>query len=199
MIAVDVEASGLDFKKHSILSIGAIDLENPERQFYGECRVWEGGEISDDALAVNGFTREEAIDLDKQSEADLIRAFLEWTQHMSNRTLLGQNVSFDRDMLKNAAERAKLSWDMAHRTVDTHTLCVMHIVKSGKDIPLDQQRRRSALDLDAILVYCGIPEEPTPHNALTGAKSHAEVASRLLYDKKLLPDFAQFDIPWLAN
>ena len=40
-------------------------------------------------------------------------------------------------------------------------------------------------------------EEPKPHNALTGAKSHAEVISRLLYDKKLLPEFEQFEIPWL--
>jgi hypothetical protein len=25
---------------------------------------------------------------------------------------------------------------------------------------------------------------------------HAEVISRLLYDKKLLPEFDQYDIPW---
>jgi hypothetical protein len=56
---------------------------------------------------------------------------------------------------------------------------------------------RSALDLDAILRYCGIPDEPMPHNALTGASSHAEVISRLLYDKKLLPDFMKYEIPWL--
>jgi DNA polymerase III epsilon subunit-like protein len=34
MIIVDVETSGLDINNHQILSIGAIDLENPERQFY---------------------------------------------------------------------------------------------------------------------------------------------------------------------
>lgn len=38
-----------------------------------------------------------------------------------------------------------------------------------------------------------------PHNALTGAMSHAEVTSRLLYDKKLLPEFEQFDIPWQTS
>ena len=55
--------------------------------------------------------------------------------------------------------------------------------------------RRSALDLDAVLNYVGIPAEPTPHNALTGALSHAEVISRLLYGRKLLPEFSQFEIP----
>jgi hypothetical protein len=58
------------------------------------------------------------------------------------------------------------------------------------------QHRRSALNLDAVLNYCGIPEEPNPHNALTGALSHAEVISRLLYGRKLLPEFMQYEIPF---
>src|SRR3989344_2748841 len=31
------------------------------------------------------------------------------------------------------------------------------------------------------------------------ALSNAEVTSRLLYDKKLLPEFSQFEIPWAAS
>jgi len=50
--------------------------------------------------------------------------------------------------------------------------------------------------LDAVLNYCGIPREPEPHNALTGALSHAEVISRLLYGRKLLPEFNEYQIPW---
>jgi hypothetical protein len=72
----------------------------------------------------------------------------------------------------------------------------MHMIKRGLTPPINPQMKHSALNLDAILNYCGIPEEPDPHNALTGAKSHAEVAARLLWDKKLLPDFAQYPIPW---
>ncbi len=73
----------------------------------------------------------------------------------------------------------------------------MHMIKSGKNIPITNQR--SALDLDAVLNYVGIPDEPSPHNALTGALSHGEVASRLLYDKKMLPEFDEFDIPWMQH
>jgi DNA polymerase III epsilon subunit-like protein len=196
MLVVDIEASGLSAEKCSILSIGALDLENPEWRFYGECRVWEGAHISDDALEVNGFTKEQVVDLSKKSEAELIQEFLEWSQHLGNRTLAGQNPSFDRDFLQAAALRAGLSWDLAHRTIDSHTLCYMHIVKSGQEAPIDEQHRRSSLNLDAVLNYCGIPDEPKPHNALTGAMSHAEVISRLLYDKKLLPEFDSYDIPW---
>lgn len=197
MLVVDIEASGLSAQKCSILSIGALDLDHPENRFYGECRVWDGAHVSDEALEVNGFTKEQTIDPAKKSEAELITEFLEWSQHLADRTLTGQNPSFDRDFLREAAERAGLSWDLAHRTIDTHSLAYMHIVKRGLPAPLDPQHRRSNLDLDAILNYCGIPDEPMPHNALTGALSHAEVASRLLFDRKLLPEFDQYAIPWL--
>lgn len=196
MLIVDVEASGTEYGKHSIVSLGAVDLEHPENRFYAECRIWEGAHIMEGALAVNGFTEAEITDPTKMSEAELITQFLEWSQHMSDRTLAGQNVSFDRDFIKAACERAGLAWDLAYRTIDTHTLCFMHIVKAGKTPPIDAQHRRSALNLDAVLQYCGIPDEPDPHNALTGALSHAEVISRLLYGKKLLPEFEQFEIPW---
>lgn len=196
MLVVDVEASGLSAERDSILSVGAFDIENPEKRFYMECRVWDGAHINDEALAVNGFTREQCVDPNKPSEAELVTQFLEWSQHLGNRTIAGQNPSFDRDMLRAAAKRAGVSWDLAHRTLDSHTMCWMHMVKRGLVPPLDAQHRRSALDLDAALNYCGIPAEPEPHNALTGALCHGEVIARLLYDKKLLPEFTQFEIPW---
>tara|TARA_B100000745_G_scaffold89693_1_gene56354 strand:+ start:981 stop:1574 length:594 start_codon:yes stop_codon:yes gene_type:complete len=197
MLVIDIEGSGTEYQKHSIVSIGAIDMENSERQFYGECRIWDGAHIMEGALEVNGFTEAEITDPAKKSEADLVKEFIEWTEEMSDRTLAGQNVSYDRDMLKAASERAGLPWNLAYRSIDTHSLCWMHMVKRGLVPPIDPQHKRSALNLDAILNYCGIPDEPTPHNALTGAKSHAEVISRLLDDKKLLPEFASFEIPWL--
>jgi DNA polymerase III epsilon subunit-like protein len=199
MIIVDIEASGTNYEKHSIVSLGALDITDPANRFYGECRIWDGAHIMDGALVVNGYTEAEITDPNKQSEAELVQEFLEWSQHMDDRTLVGQNVSFDRDMLRAACDRADLPWDFAYRTLDTHTLCYMHMVKRGLTPPLDVQHRRSALNLDAILNYCGIPDEPEPHNALTGALSHAEVTSRLLYNKKLLPEFSQFEIPWLTT
>jgi len=199
MLILDVEASGTNYEKHSIVSIGAVDFEDPDNRFYGECRIWEGAHIMDEALEVNGFTRDEICDESKETEGELVRRFVEWSQHMGDRTLTGQNVSFDRDFVKAALEREGLPWDLAYRTLDTHTMCWMHIIKRGKNPPVDPQHRRSALNLDAVLNYCGIPEEPHPHNALTGALSHAEVASRLLYDRQLLPEFAHLPIPWHAS
>ena len=195
MLVVDVEASGTEAHKHSIVSVGALDLSNPQNRFYEECKVWDGAHIMEEALAVNGFTRQEITDPNKQSESDLAHSFLRWSESLAERTLAGQNVSFDRDFLKYAAERAgHTSWPFAFRTIDTHTLCYMHMVRRGLRPPV--MHHRSALNLDAVLNYCGIPAEPEPHNALTGALSHAEVISRLLYEKKLLPEFASYEIPW---
>jgi DNA polymerase III epsilon subunit-like protein len=195
MIVLDIEASGVNPEKHSIVSIGAIELKNPNNQFYDECKVWDGAHIDPDALEVNGFTEEELLDPSKKTEAEITKAFIAWaTAIKEDRTLAGQNVSFDRDFIKHAAGRAGLDYPFAVRTIDTHTLAYMHMVKAGIIPPY--ANHRSALNLDAVLNYCGIPDEPQPHNALTGAMSHAEVVSRLLYDKKLLPEFDSFEIDW---
>ena len=197
MLVVDVEASGTEPHKHSIVSVGALDFANPSNRFYEECRIWEGAHIMDEALAVCGFTREQIADPKKQSESDLIHTFLQWSQDLEERTLAAQNVSFDRDFLKAAAERAgHTEWPFSYRTIDIHTLAYAHMIGRGLEPPTDPAKKHSALDLDATLNYCGIPMEPMPHNALTGALSHAEVISRLLYDRKLLPEFDDFKIPW---
>jgi DNA polymerase III epsilon subunit-like protein len=194
MIVIDIEASGTNYQKHSILSLGALDFDNPENRIYLECRVWEGAHIDEEALAVCGFSKEEATDSRKITEAQLISQFLSWADGVEDQTLAGQNVSFDRDFVKEACERAGLPTPFAHRTIDTHTLAYMHHIIHGKEVPFD--KRHSALNLDAVLLYVGIPEEPEPHNALTGALSHAEVISRLLFNKPLLPEFSQYPLPW---
>jgi len=197
MIVVDIEASGVEYHKHSIVSIGALEFEKPNNRFYLENRIWDGAHIMKESLEVCGFSEAEIKDISKKTEAEAIMSFLEWVESCGEHTLAGQNVSFDRDFLRAAAERAHLNWPLAYRTIDTHTLAYMHLIKRGKNIPT--ANKRSALDLDAVLNYVGIPNEPTPHNALTGALSHAEVVSRILYDKKLLPEFEKFDIPWLKK
>lgn len=197
MIVVDVEASGVSYEKCSIVSVGALDLANPTRQMYAECRIWDGAHIEEGALAVNGFTKSQITDPAKQSEAELVRQFIAFAEGSPEQTFAGQNVSFDRDFLRAAAVRAgHTNWPFAHRTIDTHTLCYMHMVKRGVVPPTDSAKKHSSLNLDAVLNYCGIPSEPEPHNALTGAKCHGEVISRLLYGKKLLPDFEKFAMPW---
>jgi DNA polymerase III epsilon subunit-like protein len=197
MIILDVEASGLDPNQNSILSIGAFDFYNPSNKFYGECKVWDGAHINDEALAINGFTADEALDSSKQTDVELIQKFIEWSKTCKEKTFAGQNPSFDRDFLRSAALRGKLDWPFAYRTIDQHSLCYMHMIKQGIEPPTANDR--TDLNSDRIMQYVGIPAETHPHNALNGAKVAGEAISRLLYDKKLLPEYEKYDIPWLNS
>jgi DNA polymerase III epsilon subunit-like protein len=195
MIILDVETSGIDINKNSILSIGALDFTNPEKEFYGECKVWKGAHINSDSLKVNGFTEEDTVDSDKQTDTELVRKFIDWAMNCSNHTFAGQNPSFDRDFLHMASLRAHFDWPFTSRTIDQHTLCYMHMIKRGITPPV--AKGRTDLNSDKIMEYVGIPAEIHPHNALNGAKIAAEAISRLLYDKNLLPEFKEYPIPWL--
>lgn len=192
MIVADIEASGLDCTKHSILSIGAVDFEKPERQFYGECYMWEGASIMTDAIKMNGFTKENCVDTRKQSLEELMNNFLKWIEESEDKTLAGQNPSFDRDFLNNSFARAHIGWHFSFRTLDLNSMAYMDMTKRG--LPIQHKNNRADLSLDTILKYVGLPEEPKPHHGLMGAKLEAEAFSRILYGKNLLPEFAQYPI-----
>jgi DNA polymerase III epsilon subunit-like protein len=200
MIVLDVESSGLAPEKHSILSIGALDLDDPTNQFYEECQVWEGADVDNDALAVNGFSHEEITGQGsaKQTEAGLIASFVAWAMDRpKDRTLAAQNVTFDRLFVEAACARAGIESPFAHRTLDVHSLVWLHMASHG--VPIPTKNGHSGINLSVALAYVGLPEEPKPHNALTGALCHAEIISRIAYTRKLLPDFSSFDIPWETN
>ncbi len=194
MIALDVETSGTNPEQHSILAIGALDIKNPSNQFYGECRAWEGAKLEQEAAEINGIDEAQATDPSKQSEAELVAAFFAWAADIDERTLVAQNVAFDRAFVAAAAHRAHLDMQFATRTIDVHTLVWLHMTERGLTPPTE--KHHSALNSKAVLNYCGLPEEPRPHNALSGAKWHGEIVSRVAYTKSILSEFLNFPIPW---
>lgn len=197
MIVVDMESSGVEPHKNSLLSVGAFEFENPENKFYEECRVWDGAHIDDEALGINGFSREEATDLKKQSDKELLMKFLSWTESCNERTIAGQNPSTDRDFLKYTAERYHVNWPFAHRTIDLHSICYFHMLR--REVVPSTKNKHSALNLDGILEYVGVPKEPRPHNGLMGAKVEAEAFQRLINEISLFPEFKKYPIPWLKS
>src|SRR5262245_51077658 len=108
MIIVDIESTGTEPHKHSILSIGAIDFSDPSRRFYEECRIWEGAHIDKDSLVYNGFKVEEITDKAKRTDGEVVADFLKWLEPASEITLAGQNVFLDSDFLKYTAARYHL-------------------------------------------------------------------------------------------
>ena len=195
MIVVDVETSGVDISKHSILSIGAVDFDTPERRFNEECRAWDGAHISEESLSINGYTKEQATDIKKQSPEELIKKFIAWAKTCGEHTLMGHNPGFDISFLQDTAKRFHVDWPLAHRSFDLHTVCAMHMIKAGIELPV--KNNRTDITSDFVMKYVGIPTEPKPHIAINGAVYEAEAFSRLLYDKNLLPEFAKYSIPFL--
>lgn len=207
MIIVDVESTGVDAKLCSLLSVGALDFDNPKNQFYVECRIFEGAHIEKEALKINGFTLEEiqprrqkethahvlSRAADKKTDREVVLAFLEWMKTCKEWTLAGQNPSFDRDFLQETAHRYHINWPLAHRTLDLHSIACYQMLKLGKEIP--RKNNHSALNLDKILEHVGLPTRGQKHNALDDAKLEGEALSRLVYGRNLLTDYASFPIP----
>ncbi|MEI6480047.1 MAG: 3'-5' exonuclease [bacterium] len=197
MIVVDVETTGVDPDRHSIVSIGAVDFLHPERRFYEECRIWDGAIISDEALAINGYTREEVTDIKKQSLEEILKKFFMWVEESEGHTIMVLHPIFDLSFLDESAERYHLQLPFPKRSLDLHSICFAHMIKGGLIPPIIN--KHSAVNSDLIMQYVGIPTEPKPHIALNGALYEAEAFSRLLYDKNLLPEFAEYPLPWLKR
>jgi DNA polymerase III epsilon subunit-like protein len=78
MIVLDIETTGLDPAEHGIVSVGAVEFEAPENQFYEECHVSEDVPIEQEAVDVNGFSREAMRDASKQTVGSLLEGLLDW-------------------------------------------------------------------------------------------------------------------------
>mgnify|MGYP001597431851 FL=1 len=193
MIVIDVETTGVYPEKNSIVSIGAVDFSKPENQFYEECRVWEGADITLGALSINGFTEEQITEPNKMSLEEAVKKFINWTEEIEERTFAGENPNFDKSFLEDSLKRYKMDYRVGHRIIDLHSLSYAHHLKRGLIPPA--KNGRTDLNLNKTLVYVGLPSEPKSHNALTGAKMEAEAFSRLIYGKNLLPEFEKYKIP----
>lgn len=190
MISIDGEMTGLNLEKCALISLGIVDLEKPERRLYVEMRPFEGAELQEEGLAVNGFTKEslEKIPLSQKEGLEIIKKFLD---ESSERNVLGQNVAADIVFLNNAFLREGIDCKIPYRALDLHSMICAKLLLNKEKIPTED--RKSTLNLDSLLNMAGIPDEPTPHNALTGALSAAEVYFRLIEGRAVLPEFSQFE------
>lgn len=195
MIIVDVETTGTDPRVHSLLSIGAVDFDNPDRQFFEECRAFPGAKIEEEATAINGVGEEEAFNPLKQSDQELVEHFFVWMKDARDHTIAGQNPHFDTGFIEEAARRHHLNFSIPKRVVDLHSAVWTHMCLNNKVPPVEHNR--SGVNSDVISAYVGIPAEPHPHIALNGAKYEAEAFSRILNNRHFFEEFKDYTIPWL--
>lgn len=195
MISIDWEFTWLDPINHSIVSLWAVDFYNPTNQFYAECRIWEWAKWEDEALKINWFSVQEIQDPNKMSLVELIKKFDLWLKSCPYpQILIGQNPKSDIDFLVQSYKKAGLTYPLWHRSIDTHSVVFSKHLELGKKILIERWMYK--INLDESLRFVWIPGwEPQPHIALMWAKCAAEVVSRTIFWKKLLPEFEKYDIP----
>jgi DNA polymerase III epsilon subunit-like protein len=195
MIVIDIETTGTNPRQHAIITIGAIEFENPDNQFYSEAKVWEGAKIDEESLPIHGFSIAEITDKTKESQYILLKSFIDWFASIEDHTPAGLHIGgFDLQFLEIAANRENLAWPLGKRSVDLHSLVFAHLHVYNRDLYTIKNNHTDIYG-NFIQKYCGLPTIPKPHNALTDAKWEAECFSRLLYGKNLLPDYAQYPVP----
>ena len=139
MIVIDGEFTGLNCSIHSLVSLGAVDFNNPENQFYGECRIWEGATYDDIALGINGFSVEDINDPKKDSLEEMITKFDAWLKTCSSpQLLIGQNPKSDIDFLVDSYKRAGIDYPLGHRSIDTHSVVFMKHMQIEKKILIEK-------------------------------------------------------------
>ena len=84
-------------------------------------------------------------------------------------------------------EKEGFFWPFGHRYVDSHAVAYEHFARAGKIIL--KKEGTSDINLDKILEFLGIEVRGATHNALEDAKLTAEILSRFIYGKNLLPQY----------
>lgn len=190
---VDVEATGLDSRRCSIVSVGVVVYNGGGVvEHYFECKPFKGALIDPEGLKINGTKKSELYANSRMGQKKMMAEIAKILKHYKIHTIAGQNTSFDRDFLAEAAKREGIKWGLTHRTVDLHSICYALMLERGKRIPT--KHGKNWLSASAMYRLLGMPTEPKPHNALTGARMEFEAMSRLVYGKSILNDFKTYKV-----
>lgn len=193
MIVVDTEATGMDPRICSIVSIGAVNFKAPEDVFYVECLPWEGAYFDPKATEINGIGPE-VLEKSLPSNKEAMKSFFEWVKERRDHILAGHITCFETAFFMDSAQRHSLEYPFGKRTIDTHSLVYMHMVGRGLEPPV--QDGHSKLTSTHIYDYVGIDPHRGMHNALEDAKLSAETISRTMYERPLLEEYKDKPIPW---
>jgi len=196
MIVVDIETSGVHLAKSGIWQIGAVDFDNPKRQFFQEARIddddiiFEKGKVK--LFEIIGKTEEELRDKTKQSQKEMLEKFFKWCEKSKIKNFMCENPQFDVAFLEIRALKYGLKFPFHYRAFDFHSIAqTKHLEIEGKFLI----KNDCSAGLNSLMPFCGIKDERGFHNALEDAKLTAECFSRVLKGKNLLEEFEKFPIP----
>ena len=194
MFIIDIETSGLDELKHGIVEIGAIKYENPEIFYHSLSRLDEEDEIDDNALKINGQTREQVRDINRPTQKQILIELYELLQRENDFYAAGENVvSFDLRFIRAKAKKYGLKDLFQYRSYDLHSIASLKYEQIFGNLPLKDGK--TELGLSKILEFVGLKDERKKHNALEDCKLEAEAISRIRSSKNLFPEYSQYPTP----
>ncbi|MER1298983.1 type I-E CRISPR-associated endoribonuclease Cas2e [Ligilactobacillus salivarius] len=164
IVAIDIETTGLDLEKDSIISIGAVKVENNSKHdYYSLIKGIE--EIPDEISELTGIGIDE---LNKDGE-DIYKVLKVLYGVLDDAIIIGYNLNFDLNFLNREYEQYT-ELKLVNKVID-----LLPIVKKQCRF-LDNYR------LETVLQYFGI-ENSHPHNALEDVKACIELYEKLIKNK----------------
>lgn len=183
ILVVDLETTGLNAERHSIVQVGAVWISGAEGEFSMDCRMHDAAAWTEEAAAVNGLSEARCTDPKLPTESEAIAELLRWIHESAGMAgdpspvmLAGLNPSFDRAFIHACLKRsgAANQRPFPHRVLDLHTLAVCYAIARGEPVP------SRGYYTDEIYALLDLPPEPRPHCAIVGARREAEAMRMLL-------------------
>jgi len=174
-VAFDTELTGLDFRKDSIISIGAVRLRGtgilPGKTFYH--LVKPESELKRESVVVHEITHS---DLEKADElADAMQAFVEF---IGNAVLIGHFVHIDLNFVNRALKKL-YGCSLQNRSIDTSTLHDW-LYENDSNFARHHRGMTTKTDLFSLAKKYGIANEKS-HNAFYDAYLTAQLFQRFAH------------------
>lgn len=190
ILELDFETTGLCERECGIVEIGARwHTEDGSRvgKFFRECRPREGALVEEEALKVNGYTKERVFDAARMPEAQAIvelLAFIRGSKPCKQKVMVAAwNAPFEMRFLRSALKRAGVEerhWGLRHsalcpQAILTADMIRGHVRKTAEGFTVKSQPPSFTwggltVNSDLASQILGIPPEERPHNALRGAE-----------------------------
>lgn len=124
-VALDCETTGLDAKKDSIITIGAVTVEDGSILLDDQYEALLKIAYNTSSVVVHGITAEEAAE-NGMSEAEALAGLL---KYLKDGVIVGHHIGFDVEVIKNACMR-RFGLEFKNRWLDTMDL-TLHLERDG--------------------------------------------------------------------
>lgn len=176
-IFLDIETTGLDFRKHSPVEIAVVLVDLRSGTELGKyCSLialtneeWAKRDLN--AISINGFTKEElsaAKDLSNVS-AEITELFTHMGVVRGNALFICQNPSFDRaffSLIVATYEQEKRLWP--YHWLDLASMFWVRAVREW--VQPEEIDAGFSVSKDKIAARLGLPPEAKPHRAMNGVQ-----------------------------